>query len=313
MEEEKRDNNLSDEQRLKDYFSSQEDDFYAEFKDNRSSDKKENLDKRVKEDKEVDKENKEVNEFFDQVEKEEEEDREEKSKEKNSKYNFFADRKKIITLFIVIFVVFASIIGCFVFRGTSSEDKIKNYLDVIFIKDSNNTYEKYLNSTSNEKVCDFDNDLLEIKNDFNDTVIGSSLKGNLSESYTDVMLENTLRNVDYKINSIDVIGSSAKVNVTLYIPDYEDIFILAINETINQNSSSNLTDGEYLVKLIENYNKLTATNINKTDDISFNLTFTKSEGTWYLSDIYNLTNKLFGRVNSGINNAYVDVMSRIEF
>lgn len=306
MEEEKRDNNLSDEQRLKDYFSSQEDDFYAEFKDEQKKDKKENL-------KKIDKENKEVNEFFDQVEKEEKEDREEKSKEKKSKYNFFADRKKLITLFIVIFVVFASIIGCFVFRGTSSKDKIKNYLDVVFIEDSNNTYEKYLNSTSNEKVCDFDNDLLEIKNDFNDTVIGSSLKGNLSESYTDVMLENTLRNVDYKINSIDVIGSSAKVNITLYIPDYEDIFILAINETINQNSSSDLTDGEYLVKLIENYNKLTATNINKTDDISFNLTFIKSEGNWHLSDIYNLTNKLFGRVNSGINNAYVDVMSRIEF
>ena len=144
-------------------------------------------------------------------------------------------------------------------------------------------------------------------------VIGSSILNNIDESDINTMLLNTLKNVDYKVNSVDVIGSSAKINITLYVPDYGDIFILAINETINQNQSSKLSDEEYLVKLIENYNKLTEGNIKKTSDISFNLTFIKKEGVWHCSDTYNLTNKLFTRVNSGMNSAYLSIVDGMGF
>ena len=307
---EKNNNKLNDSEKLKEYFSSEEDDFYAEYtlSNNKQNDTHKNIEQNSGK-------NKEVDEFFDEVEKEEREEVLEKTNNLSDKKNIFSNIKvsKKATIFAVIFIVLASFVCYFTQNLGSSEDKIKNYLDVIFVKDSENIYEKYLSSNTNEHISGFDSDLREIKKDFTDMVIGSSVQNNFSESEINTMLLNTLKNVDYKVNSVDVIGSSAKINITLYVPDYEDIFILAINETINQNQSSQLSDEEYLVKLIENYNQLTESNINKTSDISFNLTFTKSEGIWHCSDTYNLTNKLFSRVNSGVNNAYMDVVNRIEF
>ena len=193
--------------------------------------------------------------------------------------------KKIIALIMSIFVIF-TFTGC---GGPSAEEAAKEYMNIIFCKDEEEIFAKYLKGE-------------EIDSEYEE-MFGDELEG-IDQDGMDDCLISMFKNIDYEILSVEEDGDSAKFTIKCYTIDFEKAYENAVIDTVDwAKTKSNFTAEQATNKIMENLTKEINKAGEKDKPNEKNVTFlmSKEDNMWYITNAKTATEDIFSDMTEGIN------------